>query len=266
MVDSVAEREFRGQWEDVEYDSTRLRIHSLRSEDGPHERPPVVFLPGLGASAATVVPTARLLDSARDLYLVDLPGLGRSDKPPAALDVEGLADVVIEWLHVLENGPVALVGHSLGSQVAVDLAVRRSDLVERVALVSPTVDAEARSVPKQMARLALDAVREPPSLLRLLTGDYLQAGLGSLLDVGRAAVRDQVERKLPQLRAPTLVVRGGRDPLVPARWAAEICRLVPDAELVVIPRATHAVPYSAPIELAGALQAFLAGGAVGSSA
>jgi len=62
------------------------------------------------------------------------------------------------------------------------------------------------------------------------------------------------------------VVRGGRDPLVPAAWAEEICRLVPDADLVVIPRATHAVPYSAPVELAGELQTFLAGSAVGSSA
>jgi pimeloyl-ACP methyl ester carboxylesterase len=226
----------------------------------------VVFLPGLGASAATVVPTARLLDCARDLYLVDLPGLGRSDKPPAALDVEGLAGVVIELLNVLGIGPVALVGHSLGSEVGVDLAVRRPDLVERLALVSPTVDPRADTFAKQLARLARDGLREPPSLLGLLARDYAQAGLRSLVSVGRAAVRDHVERKLPQLEVPTLVVRGGRDPLVPAAWAEEICRLVPDAELVVIPRATHAVPYTAPVELAGALQTFLAGGAVGSSA
>ena len=261
----MTDRSFRDQWNEVEYDSTRLRIHSLRSEDGPFESPPVVFLPGLGASAATVVPTAKLLDCARDLYLVDLPGLGRSDKPPSALDVEGLADVVLALLHVLGIGPVALVGHSLGSEVAVDLAVRRPGLVERVALVSPTVDPQANTFAKQLFRLAHDGLHEPPSLLWLLTRDYARAGVRSLVSVGRAAVRDHVERKLPQLRAPTLVVRGGRDPLVPAPWAEEICRLVPDAELVVIPRATHAVPYSAPVELAGALQAFLGEGAVGSS-
>jgi pimeloyl-ACP methyl ester carboxylesterase len=218
-----------------------------------------VFLPGLGASAATIVPTARLLNLPRDVYLVDLPGLGRSDKPPAALDVRGLTEVVIAWLQVLGIRSVAVVGHSLGSEVAVDLALRRHDLVECLALVSPTVDPQAASLPKQLARLAVDGLREPPSLLWLLARDYARAGLGSLLDVGRAAVREHVERKLPELRPSTLVVRGGRDPLVPARWAEEICRLVPDARLVVIPHATHAVPYTAPVELAAALREFLDG-------
>jgi pimeloyl-ACP methyl ester carboxylesterase len=257
----MAERRFRDEWHEVEFDSTQLSIHSLWSAEGPVEAAPVVFLPGLGASAATVLPTARLLDCPRDLHLVDLPGLGGSDKPQTALDVDDLADIVVSWLRVLGDGPVALVGHSLGSQVAIDLAVRRPDLVERLALVSPTVDPAADTLAKQLARLALDGLREPPSLITLLARDYLRAGLGSVLDIGRAAVRDQVERKLPRLGTPTLVVRGGRDPLVPAAWADEVCRLVPHARLVVVPQATHAVPYSAPAELARALREFLDGAA-----
>jgi pimeloyl-ACP methyl ester carboxylesterase len=259
MVASMAERSFRSQSDEVEYDSTRLRINSLSSPGDPGDGAPVVFLPGLGASAATVEPTARLLDLPRDLYLVDLPGLGGSQKPAAALDVEGLADVVVAWSNALGLGRVALVGHSLGSEVAVDLAVRRPDLVERLALVSPTVDPAADTLAKQLARLALDGLREPPSLILLLARDYWRAGLGSLLDIGRAAVRDHIEERLPELLAPTLVVRGGRDPLVSAAWADEVCRLVPQARLVVIPRATHAVPYSAPAELAEALREFLEG-------
>ncbi len=61
---------------------------------------------------------------------------------------------------------------------------------------------------------------------------------------------DPVERKLPHLHTRTVVVRGSRDPVVPARWAREVAEALPRGHLVDVPGAGHTLNYSAPVELA----------------
>jgi pimeloyl-ACP methyl ester carboxylesterase len=253
-----APRQFTDRWTEVALGSQHVRVHSLYSAADPGPGPPVIFVPGLGTSSPTLVPTARLLPNTFALHLVDLPGFGRSENPPTPLDLEGYAAVVRAWIHAVGLERVCVVGHSFGAQVAVELALDDRAFVERLGLVSLTVDPSARSFPAQLARLALDATREPWPLLRLLARDYQKAGIARLLQIGRIALADRIEKTLPAIEVPTLLVRGDRDPLVPARWADEMSRLVRRAELVVIAGATHAVPYTAPKELALALQDFLA--------
>jgi pimeloyl-ACP methyl ester carboxylesterase len=113
------------------------------------------------------------------------------------------------------------------------------------------------SVASQLVRLLLDATREPPSLLRLLYRDYRAAGFRGMRDLARAAIHDRPEDKLPSIDAPTLLVRGARDPLVPKRWANQIASLLPHPKLVEIANGTHAVQYQSPVAVAGALQEFL---------
>ncbi|WP_446377124.1 alpha/beta fold hydrolase [Coleofasciculus sp. E2-BRE-01] len=59
------------------------------------------------------------------------------------------------------------------------------------------------------------------------------------------------------MQVPTLVVRGGKDPLVPPYWAEEVVELLPQAQLAVIPGGGHTLNYSAPLELSRVTKAFL---------
>ena len=43
----------------------------------------------------------------------------------------------------------------------------------------------------------------------------------------RYALEDRIEKKLSHVHVPSLVVRGGRDPIVPQHWAEEVARLLP---------------------------------------
>ncbi|MES2569895.1 MAG: alpha/beta hydrolase, partial [Verrucomicrobiota bacterium] len=58
--------------------------------------------------------------------------------------------------------------------------------------------------------------------------------------------RDHIERLLPSIQVPTLIIRGEKDPTMPMRWAQEAAELLPDARLVVIPDEAHCAHYSAP--------------------
>jgi 2-hydroxy-6-oxonona-2,4-dienedioate hydrolase len=150
----------------------------------------------------------------------------------------------------------ALLGNSFGCQVIAELAVRRPELVERAVFVGPTVDRRRRSWRSQVARLALDATREPPGLVALAIRDYVETGPIRTFRMAREALDDPLERKLPDFPAPLLVVRGERDPLCPEDWAAEVARLA-GGRLAVIREAAHAAHYSHPRELAAVVSAFL---------
>jgi 2-hydroxy-6-oxonona-2,4-dienedioate hydrolase len=250
-------REFESESTQVDSGPLSLRIHSLRSGAAADDGLPIVILPGLGASCRTMLPLARLLPPEREVSIVDPPAHGESERPPRALSLSEYAGITAAWLDARGFERAVCVGHSFGSQVLVELAGDLPELVDRLVLISPTVDAQERTMGSQLARLLLDATREPPALLGLLIRDYAKTGLLALRDIGRVAISDRVEARLPSITAPTLIVRGSRDPLVPERWAREVAKLLPHAKLVVIPRGSHAVQYEAPEAVAQAVQEFL---------
>ena len=242
-------------WTSVEHAGATLRIHSRSSAVTSFV--PVVFVPGFGASGRSLLPTARALPAERPAFVVDLAGFGQSERPPVRLDLAGHAAVLASWWRAMGLPRAFWVGHSFGSQVAGQLAVQSPEIVERLALLSPTVDPRARTLRAQLGRLLRDAFREPVPLLSILVRDYVRAGPGALLHTARLAVGDRPEERLPAIQAPTLVVCGARDPLVPTPWAGQVQRLLRLGELVVIPRAAHAVTYDAPQQVAAAIEDFL---------
>ncbi len=206
-----------------------------------------------------MAPLAKELVLHRTVYVPDLPGFGRSDKPDRALDVPELADCLASWMGALGLGPAALIGNSFGCQVVVELAVRHPGLVERAVLQAPVVDPRARTAPQQFARWTRTLPYDSLSILPLLAHAYLTAGIPRAVRTVRYMLRYPIERRLTRVGVPTLVVRGDRDPIVPQRWAEEASRLPPRGELTVIPGAAHAIPYNQPLELARASLAFLNG-------
>lgn len=197
-----------------------------------------------------MIPLAQRLAAHRRVYAPDLPGFGRSDKPRRVLNIEELADALAAWMKENELERATLLANSIGCQVVVELATRRPELAGRIILVSPTVDGQARTVFRQFFRLLLDIPREPLRLPFIALLDYLQAGLGRAAQTFGYALQDRIEDKLPDVRQPTLVVRGERDPIVSQSWVEEVNRLLPDSRLVVISGAAHGVNYNSPEQLA----------------
>jgi 2-hydroxy-6-oxonona-2,4-dienedioate hydrolase len=235
-----------------------LRVHA-RASGGPAPRvsTAVVLVHGLVVSSRYMVPTAEQLARYRRVFAPDLPGFGRSERPLQALDVAGLADALSAWMGEVGLERAALVGNSMGCQVIVDLAVRHPDRVERAVLQGPTMDPLGRSVPRQVGRFLLDVPREPISLLPIELLDYLSVGTRRAWRTFRYALKDRIEEKLPNMRVPTLVVRGSRDPIVPQRWTQEMTALLPMGRLSVIPGAAHAANYGWAAEFARVIQEFL---------
>jgi pimeloyl-ACP methyl ester carboxylesterase len=138
--------------------------------------------------------------------------------------------------------------------------VRRPDTVVSLVLVGPTVDPAAPTAAGQARRLAIDLLREDPRQLPMIATDVRDAGPLRVLRTLRHSVRHHLERRLPLVAAPTLVLRGQHDPICPPSWAAQVAGLAPDSSTGEIPGAAHnAVTTAGPATAARAIA--FAGGA-----
>ena len=218
---------------------------------------PVVLVHGLVISGRYMVPTALELAPLCPVYAIDLPGYGDSVKPRAMLGLRELADALAAWMDAMRFPSAHLVANSFGCQILAEFALRHAHRVDRLVFQGPTVDPEARTVRQQLARLIRNSSSEGPGLGWISFVDYVKAGMRRIRFTIRMAMEDRIEDKLPGIVAPTLVVRGGNDPLVPQRWAEEVVRRLPKGELRVLPGLGHTINYTAPKEFMTALRPFL---------
>ncbi len=222
-------------------------LKAARSGDGNEQQPPLVCVHGLSGSSRWWTRVTALIDRHVPLVLSDVP---RSLKPS---EVETWLAGRIEEL----GPPVDLAGHSLGALVSVRVAALRPELVRRLVLISPPGVGPPRSPLTYAWPLARTMLGSRPSFLVRLTYDGLRAGPRNLARGGLHVARADVTAELAAVTAPTLLVWGARDGVVPIEEASIWLERMPDARLVVIPGAGHVPMVDSPFELAEAIRPFL---------
>jgi pimeloyl-ACP methyl ester carboxylesterase len=221
------------------------------------ERPPIVLVHGIGMSGEYFLPFAAELADRHDVYAVDLPGYGTTPKPARPLDVTELGEVVADVIVALGlHGPV-VVGHSMGCQIVADAIGRHPGLGAGYVLIGPTVDPAARSLHAQAWRLVRDTFGEPPASNAVVFRNYVRMGVVRYLRTARHMLANRLEETIRHCAVPGLVVRGDRDPIASHRWARDLARLAPDASLLEIAGAPHAIQHNRPRDLAVACAPFL---------
>ena len=234
-----------------------LRLH-VRVAPGPPvpSGPPVVLVHGI-VSGRYMVRLARVLGRSCPVYVPDLPGFGRSGSAGDVLDVPRLADVLAGWMRRAALDAPTLVGHSIGSQVVADLAVRHPGRVGRVVLLGPTIDPTARSLAGQYGRWLGCLPHEPVSFNAVIAREVLDSGLVRPIRLFRRFLADRIEDKAPSIAAPTLVARGARDRIAPQPWVDHLAGLLPDGHTAVVSGASHTVQYSHPEPVARLVLSFV---------
>jgi 2-hydroxy-6-oxonona-2,4-dienedioate hydrolase len=233
-----------------------LRMFARVCADADATFPPIVLVHGVAVSSRNMAPTAEELAHEFRVYAPDLPGHGNSDHPPRPLDTGELAEALNAWRNAAGLPPSLFVGNSFGCQVIAELAARHPEAASGAVLQGPTIDAFARSRLRQFGRWVLNATREASTQQAVLFKDWRQAGIRTMVAGGRHMFEHRIEDVLPDVRTPTLVVRGSRDPIVSQEWAERVNELLPSGRLAVIRGATHTIPFKYARELAEEVRAF----------
>ena len=247
--------------ENIERIETRvngLRLNAFVSKNADFAgKLPVVLVQGLGISAGYMIPTMSEMAQYAKVFALDLPGFGDSEKPKHIFNIAELADVLADWMKASGIERAVLVGHSFGSQITAEFALRHAAMIERAVFAAPTFDRRARSFLRQFGRLVWNSRNEPFSLILLAVKSYFKFGFRRELQTLQMGLADRIEEKLPQIRIASLVVRGEMDTVVPQPWAEEVAALLPDGKLTVIAGGTHGVNYNSPQKFAAAIREFL---------
>jgi pimeloyl-ACP methyl ester carboxylesterase len=217
----------------------------------------MVHVHGFGISGTYLEPTAALLAPRYRTFVPDLPGMGRSIRPEPGLDLPGLAKALMSYCDAVGIERPILVGNSLGCPIIVEVATTFPDRIQRAVLVSPAGGPNNQPLGRAVGQMAMDGLREPPSMLPIATRDYLRFGVLRSLSLFRAMTRYPTLERLPHLVVPTLVVAGERDPLVRIANAPRLA-VLPHVDVVRVPGA-HALNYSDPHLIAELIEAHLAG-------
>jgi pimeloyl-ACP methyl ester carboxylesterase len=247
----------------------------------------LLLLHGLFLDHTTWDPVCDTLPSGLRLVAPDLPGFGASEKPAPGrypYGIEALAEAVADLYAGLELGRASVVGQCLGGAVALELAARHPELVSRLVLVNPLCEAPRLGAYGRLALLPFiggftfkqlwtRAVFRAFFRDRLLApgadvdarriDDYYQTfseprARASALETLRSTVDTRsIVAKTLGVRAPTLVVWGSSNRVVPARVGQKLAREIHGARFEVLD-AGHALQEERPFELARSIASFIA--------
>lgn len=238
---------------------------------GPPDAPPLLLLNSLGTTLEMWGPQIPALTGQFRVIRCDTRGHGLSPVPPAPYSVEDLAGDALALLDRLGIERAHVVGLSLGGMVAMNLAARAPERVDRLALLCTsallgppeTWDQRVAAVRAGGTAAVADAVvarwlhqgrldSDPTTVAYvrdLVASTPAEGYVGAAL-----AVRDSDRRAdLARITAPTLVIAGAEDPSTPPEHLHRIAEGIAGSRLVEIPACAHLATIDQPEAVTAAL-------------
>lgn len=257
--------------------SDAARIYHEREGRGA----PLVLIAGYACDLGSWAAVRPALARDFSLLLIDNRGAGRSADPDGPLSARRMADDVVALMDRLGIARAHVLGHSMGSAVAQELARSRPERVDRLVLANPLIKFPDRTAAAFRELLRRREAGEPmPALVAdVLPWVYSRRFLADPGNV-RAAIEGVLANPYPQsiagqraqleallafdsgpwfreIVAPTLVVTGGEDVCCAGEDAERLAEGIAGARLVRMPGQAHAPPWEAPEEFARVARDFL---------
>jgi 3-oxoadipate enol-lactonase len=202
--------------------------------------PPVLWLSGYVVAAASMDGIVRRFADRYTCITFDHRGSGKSRPPLGPLTTSRMARDAQSVLRHLDVASAHVYGTSLGGMVAQELAIQAPHRVRTLVLGGTTAGGVAAESPPAQALLRglWRAGNAIPGRSRV--------GILGTVHQGWAAATHDTTSRLYRIQAPTLVVHGSRDDLVPVSNARTLASLIPSAELRILRGAGHLYLFESP--------------------
>jgi pimeloyl-ACP methyl ester carboxylesterase len=259
-----------------------VRLHVR--DTGPRDAPAILLLHGFGSSLHTWDEVAARLDRDFRVIRLDLPGFGLTGPDPTGDYTDARSGAVLgALLDALGIARAHVVGSSMGGRIAWRFAADHPERVERLVLmapdgfaspgleygraprVGPLMQLLPLTLPKPLVARGMAPAYADPSAM---TPDLVERYHAMLIAPGvRRAILDRMQQHvlvppepiLAGIRAPTLLLWGAQDRMVPATNADDYLRAMPDARSLVLPGVGHVPMEEVPAAVADAIRAFVTG-------
>jgi 4,5:9,10-diseco-3-hydroxy-5,9,17-trioxoandrosta-1(10),2-diene-4-oate hydrolase len=230
----------------------------------------VILLHGIGSSVETWAYNISVLAQHHRVYAVDLVGAGRSDKPPATYSLTYLAQFVKDFMDALSIECASLIGNSLGGGVVLEFALNFPGKVEKLVLVNSLGLGKEITLTLRLATLPFVgrlfkptrsgtalALKQSVYDSTLISNDWVElyyqiatlpraweAVVGLIktnIDLFgvRTEIYNTIVDRLPTITAPTLVLWGQQDRILPVTHAAVATKGLPNARVHIFDPCGH---------------------------
>ena len=244
-----------------------LNIRYIEAGQGPA----VILLHGLGSLKEIWAANIGALSAKYHVVAIDQIGFGHSDKPLLEYKIATFVDFLQGFMLSQKLSKATLVGNSLGGWIAIDFAARHPEMVDKMVLVDSaglpfgkplTIDLNPASLADM--RTLLDSIFYDK---KMVTEEFvLQAftnhvrnndGFTIQRTLASFAQNQFEDAKLSSIHAPTLVVWGREDELIPFSSGEKLRDGIPGAKLVVFEKCGHVPQLEKPADFNQALNEFL---------
>jgi pimeloyl-ACP methyl ester carboxylesterase len=248
-----------------------IRLRVVRAGEGDTT---LLLLHGYGESLMGYRAVFDALARRYRVIAVDLPGFGLSDKPDLPYDLASYRHRLGDFLGRWTRGPVVVVGHSMGGEIAAALALDHPDRVVAAVLIAPAgfalqpfiagakdVGADARGWVASMLSAAMPPqdpawLSEPPGVRNYTPATdpaYRAAATRVLADFDFLALRDS----FGDIHQPVLLIWGRQDPTIPFAVGESIAARLPCREFLPLDNVLHRPHQTHPDTVVAAIEDFL---------
>ncbi|MDP2722822.1 MAG: alpha/beta hydrolase [Bacteroidales bacterium] len=242
---------------------------------------PLLLIAGLASDVQSWVTVKKSLSSHFQLIMVDNRGVGRTKFTSGTISIDQMTEDIICLLDCLGYDKVYVMGHSMGGMIAMNLAVKYPERVDKLVLTATTPKLNARNIyqlrdwvtfMKEGMNLEMwyknlfywiysDAFFEKPGMLTA----WLMGALNYQYPVIPDSFSEQVEaivkfdftEKLHQINCPTLALNAKHDRLFNAEESFHLFRTIKNIQFETLPEAGHALHVEQPEDFAKLVTKFL---------
>lgn len=244
----------------MKFKDTTIHIERIGEEGRP-----IIFLHGWGQGGSTFLPVVRELSQPYQVYLVDLPGFGKSDEPNEAFTLNDYVELLETIIaHYRLKNPL-VVAHSFGGRVAIKHASKYHS-ISKLILTNSAGLKDSRPLSYYIKVYTYKALKwlfsfkllrkyRKKVLSRFGSSDYKNAS-PIMRQTLVQAVNEDLSDDLKQIVIPVLLFWGERDEITPLHHAKRMKELLHDSGLVVVKDGGHFAYLDDPYLLAMVIEAF----------
>lgn len=199
---------------------------------------PLVLIHGLSGSTHWWGRNVEALGQHFRVYSIDLVGFGESRDTHSFVLTEA-ATYLAMWMEQVGIERAIIVGHSMGGFIAAHLAADFPERTGRLVLVDAAVLPFGDGYLRHLVGLARALGYAPLSFLPVLVTDAWRAGPLAVLQAARQLLTADIRPNLSRIDAPTLLVWGEHDTVIPVEIGHQLQHQFRHANLVVVPSAGH---------------------------
>ena len=253
--------------------SNHIHLYYESTGDGQS----LLFIHGLGSSTRDWEPQVAEFAKSYRVITMDLRGHGQSEKPAGPYTIPEFAADVAGLLESLHASPAHIVGLSLGGAVAFQLAIDHQAMLKSLTIVNsgPSMGGTPEQAQAEIARRVgivqqmgmramgqalapnLFPAAEHAALRETFVERWAENDPQAYIEATRSLLGFDVTSQLGKIQCPVLIIAAEHD-YTPVAAKQAYIKLMPNAELVVIPGAHHGTPMEQPEAFNAALERFLA--------